>query len=136
VGSWSLVVLVFVVYAVAARRLEHCSVTAPVVLVAAGTVLGAGYLDVLPANVSTESVRLVTELTLALILFADASTVALRQAERDVGLRLPYSASVFPSRPHWAQSQPGSCSRQLRGPRLRSSARSSHRPTPRSVSRS
>ena len=50
--------------------------------------LGAGYLDVLPANLSTESVRLVTELTLALILFADASTVQLRQAERDVGLPL------------------------------------------------
>ena len=42
----------------------------------------------LPANPSTESVRVVTELTLALILFADASTVALRQAEGDVGLPL------------------------------------------------
>ena len=51
-------------------------------------VLGAGYLDVLPANVTAESIRLVTELTLALILFADSSTVELRQAEGDVGLPL------------------------------------------------
>ncbi len=69
-GGWALVALVFVCYAVAARRLDRLSVTAPIVLVAAGTALGAGFLDVLPANPNTESVRLVTELTLALILFA------------------------------------------------------------------
>ena len=87
-GGWAVVALVFVVYAVVARRLDRLSVTAPIVLVAAGTVLGAGYLDVLPANVSTESIRLLTELTLALILFADASTVQLRQAEGDVWVPL------------------------------------------------
>ncbi len=87
-GGWALVALVFVCYAVAARQLDRLSVTAPIVLVAAGTALGAGFLDVLPANPKTETVRLVTELTLALILFADASTVELRQAESDVGLPL------------------------------------------------
>ena len=87
-GGWAFVALVFAVYAVVARRLDRLSITAPIVLVVAGAVLGAGYLDVLPANVSTESIRLVTELTLALILFADASTVELRQAEGDVGVPL------------------------------------------------
>lgn len=87
-GGWAVVALVFAVYAVVARRLDRLSITAPIVLVAAGTVLGAGFLDVLPANVTTEAIRLVTELTLALILFADASTVELRQAEGDVGLPL------------------------------------------------
>ena len=62
VGGWALVAAVFVMYAVAARRLDRLSITAPIVLVVAGTVLGAGYLDVLPANLSTESVRLLTEL--------------------------------------------------------------------------
>jgi NhaP-type Na+/H+ or K+/H+ antiporter len=88
VGGWTLVALVFVAYAIAARRLDRRSITAPIVLVAAGTVLGSGFVDVLPANPKTETVRLVTELTLALILFADASTVKLRQAESDVGLPL------------------------------------------------
>ena len=87
-GGWAFVALVFAVYAVVARRLDRLSVTAPIVLVVAGAALGAGYLDVLPANVSTESIRLVTELTLALILFADASTVELRQAEGDIGVPL------------------------------------------------
>jgi NhaP-type Na+/H+ or K+/H+ antiporter len=88
VGGWTLVALVFVAYAIAARRLDRLSVTAPIVLVAAGTILGIGFLDVLRANPKTETVRLVTELTLALILFADASTVKLRQAQGDVGLPL------------------------------------------------
>ena len=94
--GWAFVALVFAIYAVAARRLERLSITAPIVLVVAGTVLGAGYLDVLPANVTTESIRLITELTLALILFADASTVQLRQAESDVGLPLRLLAIGLP----------------------------------------
>lgn len=87
-AGWVVVAAVFVVYALVARRLDRFSITAPIVLVVAGAVLGAGYLDVLPANVTTETIRLLTELTLALILFADASTVQLRQAEGDAWLPL------------------------------------------------
>jgi NhaP-type Na+/H+ or K+/H+ antiporter len=118
VGGWTLVALVFVAYAIAAHRLDRLSITAPIVLVAAGTVLGAGFVDVLPANPKTETVRLVTELTLALILFADASTVRLRQAESDfrlplrlLGIGLPLTIAlgavvarlVFPS-VSWAEA--------------------------------
>ena len=87
-GGWTLVVLVFACYALAANRLDRLSITAPVVLVVAGTLLGSGFLDVLPSSPGTHPIKLVTELTLALILFADASTVDLRQAEGDVGLPL------------------------------------------------
>lgn len=113
--GWALVALVFVCCAVAARRLDRLSVTAPIVLVAAGTALGAGFLDVLPANPNTETVRLVTELTLALILFADASTVELRQAESDVGLPLRLrrvachaTHAVAHQRPAWIRTSPSS----------------------------
>lgn len=85
-GGWTLVAAVLLAYALAAQRLDRWSVTAPIVMVVVGTVLGAGFLDVLPAGPGTEPIKLVTELTLALILFADASTVRLRQAEADVGL--------------------------------------------------
>jgi NhaP-type Na+/H+ or K+/H+ antiporter len=115
-GGWAFVAVVFVGYALVARRLDRLSITAPIVLVSAGTVLGVGYLDVLPANVSTESIRLVTELTLALILFADASTVQLREARDDamlplrlLGIGLPLTIAlgalaahfVFPSISWW-----------------------------------
>ena len=82
------VALVFVAYAVLAGRFDRLSITAPIVLVVAGAVLGTAYLDVLPASVSSESIQLLTELTLALILFADASTVQLRQAEGDAAVPL------------------------------------------------
>ncbi len=87
-GGWSPVAVVFIGYALVAGRLDRYSITAPIVLVVAGTVLGAGFLDVLPANPGTEPIRLLTELTLALILFADASSVRLRQAEGDAALPL------------------------------------------------
>jgi NhaP-type Na+/H+ or K+/H+ antiporter len=117
-GGWAVVGIVFVCYSLVAHRLDRFSITAPIVLVVAGAVLGAAYLDVLPANPETETIRLLTELTLALILFADASTVKVRQAESDVavplrllGIGLPLTIAlgtlaarvVFPS-VSWAEA--------------------------------
>jgi len=86
VGGWTIVAVVLVGYALVARVFDRWSITAPIVLVACGTLLGSAFLDLLPANPKSESVRLLIELTLALILFADASTVDFGQAERDVGV--------------------------------------------------
>jgi NhaP-type Na+/H+ or K+/H+ antiporter len=49
-------------------------------------ILGSGGLDVLPLSLTDETVLTITELTLALLLFADASTVRLRDVEGDTGL--------------------------------------------------
>jgi len=56
------------------------------VFVAAGAVLGPAGLDVLPLTLTNEAVATVTELTLALLLFSDASTVRLREVQGDAGL--------------------------------------------------
>jgi NhaP-type Na+/H+ or K+/H+ antiporter len=56
------------------------------VFVAAGAILGPAGLNVLPLSVTNEVVLTVTELTLALLLFSDASTVRLREVEGDAGL--------------------------------------------------
>jgi NhaP-type Na+/H+ or K+/H+ antiporter len=77
---------VVVLYALVAGQLARRSISAPIVLVAAGIVLGEGAIDVLHVTVDTASVRLLAELTLALLLFADASTLRLRDASRDAGL--------------------------------------------------
>ena len=58
----------------------------PMVFVAACAVLGPGGLDVLPLSLTNETVLTITELTLALLLFSDASTVRLRDVEGDTGL--------------------------------------------------
>jgi NhaP-type Na+/H+ or K+/H+ antiporter len=51
-----------------------------------GAVLGAGVTGLLPISPNTESVKALTEITLALLLFADASTLKLREVEGDAGL--------------------------------------------------
>ncbi len=76
----------FVVYTLAASRLERWSITAPIVFMTAGLVLGPSVLNVLPFRVGDEVSLTLTELTLALVLFADASTVRLREVEGDVQL--------------------------------------------------
>ena len=74
------------VYALVAGRLDRWSVTAPLVLVTVGTVLGESCLGVLHVTAGAESIKVLAELTLALLLFADASTIRLRDAEEDVTL--------------------------------------------------
>jgi NhaP-type Na+/H+ or K+/H+ antiporter len=76
----------FVVYALAASRLERWSITAPMVFMTAGFLLGPSVLNVLPFRIGDEVSLTLTELTLAILLFADASTVRLRDVEGDVQL--------------------------------------------------
>lgn len=73
-------------YAVLATRLDRLWITAPMVFLAAGLVLGPEALGVLP-GVPNETMLRLAELTLAVILFADAATVPLQDVEGDV--RLP-----------------------------------------------
>ena len=77
--------LVVVAYTLVAK-LDRWGITGPMVFVAAGVILGPGGLDVLPLSLTDETVLTITELTLALLLFSDASTVRLRDVEGDTGL--------------------------------------------------
>ena len=78
---------VFVVYALVASKLDRWSITAPMVFTATGFLLGPSALNLLPLRIGDEVALTVVELTLALLLFADASTVRLREVEGDT--RLP-----------------------------------------------
>jgi sodium/hydrogen antiporter len=75
-----------VAYTLVASRLDRWWITGPMVFVAAGVILGPGGLDVLPLSLTNETVLTITELTLALLLFSDASTVRLQEVEGDAGL--------------------------------------------------
>lgn len=76
--------IVTALYALTASRLDRWSVGAPLVFVAVGAVLGPAVFDVLSVHLEAEPVKLLTELTLALLLFADASTVVLSSKGGDV----------------------------------------------------
>ena len=82
----AVLLLVFVLYAAVAGRLDRLSVTSAIVFTTAGVVLGAEVLDVLPLTIGAESTKLLAESALAVLLFADASTVDVRAAREDAGL--------------------------------------------------
>ena len=82
-----IVTLTLTLYALAAARLERLSITAPMVFVAAGMLLGPHMSGMLTfGELDNPTILAVTEITLALLLFSDASTVQLGQAERDARL--------------------------------------------------
>ena len=65
---------VFIAYSLVAARLERWSITAPMVFVLVGAVIGPHGAGILDMASNTEAVKVVVELTLAILLFADAST--------------------------------------------------------------
>jgi NhaP-type Na+/H+ or K+/H+ antiporter len=76
----------FAAYAFVAGRLERWWITAPMVFVVVGVVLGPSASGLVDVKASSELVKVIAELTLAVLLFADASTVALRDVEADVSI--------------------------------------------------
>ena len=79
--------LLIALYAAVAERLGRWSITMPMVFVLAGFVLGPGVTNLLPISPNSETVKTLTEITLAVLLFADASTLQLSEVRRDA--RLP-----------------------------------------------
>ena len=95
-------------YTLVSRRLEGSPVSAALVFAAGGVVTGlAGGADLSPQDLSSTAgdvVRVLAELALALILFADASTIGLRRARTEqrlpdrllgIGLPLTIGAGVL-----------------------------------------
>jgi NhaP-type Na+/H+ or K+/H+ antiporter len=78
-------------YALIANRLDRLSIGPALAFVLVGLVLGQAVLNVVPIVIETTTVRQLAEITLALVLFTDASTVHLAGLRRDASLigRLP-----------------------------------------------
>jgi NhaP-type Na+/H+ or K+/H+ antiporter len=77
---------VFIGYSLVAGRLERWSITAPMVFVAAGALIGPAGIGVLDVGLDTEVAKVITELTLGVLLFADAATLRWRDLRLDPGL--------------------------------------------------
>ncbi len=75
-------------YGMLSARLERFDVTAPIVFVLAGVLLTHGPLTPLGITPSNETVKVLAEATLVLVLFSDASRVGLRDLRADAGLCL------------------------------------------------
>jgi NhaP-type Na+/H+ or K+/H+ antiporter len=70
-------------YALVAAKLGRWSITGPMVFVLIGFLLGPRVLGILILSTQAELVKTLTEITLALLLFSDASTLNLRQVRED-----------------------------------------------------
>jgi NhaP-type Na+/H+ or K+/H+ antiporter len=71
-----LIVLAFAAaYALLSRRIEASVLTLPMIFTALGLAIGPAGLDMVPAVIDQEVIHLITEITLILLLFSDASGV-------------------------------------------------------------
>ena len=75
-----------VLYAIVSGRVERSWLSGPIVFVAAGFLLGPAVLDLLHLNIRAEGLRVLAELTLAMVLFNDASNADLARIRRRPGL--------------------------------------------------
>jgi sodium/hydrogen antiporter len=78
--------VLIVLYAALAAKLGRWSITMPMVFVAVGFLLGPSGAHLLAISPETETVKRLTEITLALLLFADASTLKLEDVRDDAAL--------------------------------------------------
>jgi NhaP-type Na+/H+ or K+/H+ antiporter len=78
--------VLIVLYAALAVKLGRWSITMPMVFVAVGFLLGPDGAGLVSISPRTETVKSLTEITLALLLFADASTLKLDQVRDDAAL--------------------------------------------------
>ena len=84
--DWVLLLLIVVLYCVFAGWLGRFSVTMPMVLVLAGALTGPDVLGLIDIPASAAGVERVAEVTLALLLFADAATLDFGRLRHHAGL--------------------------------------------------
>lgn len=101
--EWVLAIisLALIAFAVLSRRLNGTPVTAAIVFVGVGLVVGARALDLVDASPTGASVRVLAEATLTVVLFMDASRIDLRKLRQEytlparlLGLGLPLTIAL------------------------------------------
>jgi len=88
--------VVFICYSLVAARLDRWSITAPIIFVLTGAILGLAAPEWLDGVSDPETVKHIAELTLALLLFADASTLRWGQLREDGALPIRLLLIGFP----------------------------------------
>ncbi len=77
---------ILLVYALVSRRLSSTPVTAPMVVVGVGILLGPQGVGLLQLNFEAGVLHVLAEATLALVLFGDATRINLKLLRREIGL--------------------------------------------------
>jgi NhaP-type Na+/H+ or K+/H+ antiporter len=74
------------IYSAVAGRIERSLISGPIVFTAAGFILGADGLGILRIHIDGEGLRLLAELTLAMVLFTDAANADFSIVKRNLDL--------------------------------------------------
>ncbi len=85
-----------VLWSVFSARLERLYISAPIALLVMGLVVTHGPLAIIRFNPHSSTVRSLAEVTLALVLFTDASRVNITELRRDIGLPVRLLAFGLP----------------------------------------
>src|SRR5436305_161648 len=88
--KWDLAIIALAVHSVAglSRRLTGTAVTAPMVFMVIGVLVGPLVADEIKLAPTNETVRTLAEATLAVVLFSDASRIKLRALRHDFAVPL------------------------------------------------
>ena len=92
----ALIAAIAVIVAAIRERVGTLPITAPMLFVGVGVVLGDDVLGALSLDVESETVALLAEFTLALLLFADASRIDVRRLRSSIGLPVRLLAIGLP----------------------------------------
>ena len=85
-SSIAIVTAGLLMYSLVSGRLSGTLVTAPMVFIIFGFVVGPDVLDIAHVDVGHSAIHYIAELTLVLVLFTDASRIDLKQVQRDHNL--------------------------------------------------
>jgi NhaP-type Na+/H+ or K+/H+ antiporter len=101
--EWALaaIALTLIAFGVVSRRVAGTPITPAIIFVGAGLLVGPQALDLLDTSPTGESVKLLVEATLTLVLFADASRIDMRTLRREyavparlLGVGLPLTIAL------------------------------------------
>src|ERR1051326_4008792 len=82
----AMLALFLLIYSAIAGRIERSLISGPIVFTAVGFILGADVLGILRIHIDGEGLRLLAELTLAMVLFTDAANSDFTIVKRNLGL--------------------------------------------------
>jgi sodium/hydrogen antiporter len=92
----ALLTVFLIIYSAVAGRVERSWISGPIVFTVVGLLLGPDGLGVLRISISGEGLRLLAELTLAMVLFTDAANADFGVVRAISGSRSGCSASACP----------------------------------------
>jgi NhaP-type Na+/H+ or K+/H+ antiporter len=93
----AMLALFLLIYSAIAGRIERSLISGPIVFTAVGFILGADGLGILRIHIDGEGLRLLAELTLAMVLFTDAANADFSIVQRNLGLPERLLAAGLPS---------------------------------------